>query len=205
MQPLARFVLLGALLAPASLPAQRDGYITTSDSARLYYKIAGNSGRGVDTLIAIHGGPGLDLESIYGDFAAMLGGKHVVIFYDQRGGGKSELPADTTRLFAPRQIQDLDEVRRHFKLEHVTLVAHSYGPLLAASYAIAHPANVKKMIFFGPVPPRKGDYNVRYGRNFSARLDSSQRRAMQAANRQQLDSTASDSVARADPNRRTNS
>jgi len=53
------------------------------------------------------------------------------------------------------------------------------------------------MIFFGPVPPRKGDYNARYGRNFSARLDSTQRRAMQAANRQQLDSTASDSAARA--------
>jgi len=95
---------------------------------------------------------------------------------------RSSLPIPT-RLYAQRQIQDLDDLRKHFGLSRVTLVAHSYGPLLAASYAIAHPANVKKMIFFGPVPPRKGDYNVRYGRNFSARLDSTQRRAMQAGSR----------------------
>jgi proline iminopeptidase len=193
MRTTARLVLIAACAAPLSLTAQHDGYITTSDSARLYYKV---TGRGIDTLIAIHGGPGLDLESIYGDFAAMLGDKHVVIFYDQRGGGKSELPADTTRLFAPRQIQDLDEVRRHFQLERVTLVAHSYGPLLAASYALAHPANVKSMVFFGPVPPRRGDFWTRYGANFSARVTAEQRAAMTAASRRQNDEKLSEAESR---------
>ena len=196
MRRTARLLIIAACATPASLIAQRNGYITTSDSARLYFKIAGNPGRGVDTLIAIHGGPGLDLESIYGDFAAMLGGKHVVIFYDQRGGGKSELPADTTRLFAPRQIQDLDEVRRHFKLDRVTLVAHSYGPLLVASYALAHPGNVKSMVFFGPVPPRRGDFWTRYGADFSARVTAEQRAAMTAASRKQNDEKLSDDESR---------
>lgn len=168
------------LLQPAPAVAQRpeQGYITTSDSARLFYKIAGRPGPGVDTIIAIHGGPGLDLESIYKDFAAGLGRRHVVIFYDQRGGGKSELPNDTSRLVAARQIQDLDEVRQHFGLTKVTLVAHSYGPLLAASYAIAHPDAVKKMVFFGAVPPRRGDFFTRYGQNVNARLDSAQRASL---------------------------
>ncbi len=188
---------LALLCLPAALAAQQSGYVTVSDGARLFYRTSGHPGPGIDTLIAIHGGPGLDLGTIYNDLALMFGDRHVVIYYDQRGGGRSELPADTTRLVAARQIQDLDDIRKHFGLQRVTLVAHSYGPLLAGSYAIAHPANVKKMIFFGPVPPRKGDYSQRYGRNFSARLDSTQRRAMQAANRQQLDSTVSDSVARA--------
>lgn len=77
------------LLRPATLVGQQpeQGYITTSDSARLFYKIAGRPGPGVDTIIAIHGGPGLDLESLYNDFAPALGRKHVVIFYDQRGAG----------------------------------------------------------------------------------------------------------------------
>ncbi|MFI5229597.1 MAG: alpha/beta fold hydrolase [Gemmatimonadales bacterium] len=172
-------------LASFTLAAQsaREGYIVTSDSARLYYRIAGTAGPGVDTIIAIHGGPGLDLESIYNDFASALGPKHVVIFYDQRGGGKSELPADTMRLVAARQVQDLDDVRRHFGLQQVTLVAHSYGPLLAASYAIAHPTSVKKMVFFGPVPPRRGDFFTRYGRNINARLDSAQRASMARSSR----------------------
>jgi proline iminopeptidase len=163
---------------PAVSQQPEQGYITTSDSARLFYKIAGRPGPGVDTIIAIHGGPGLDLESIYNDFASGLGRKHVVIFYDQRGGGKSELPADTSRLLAARQIQDLDEVRQHFGLTKVTLVAHSYGPLLAASYAIAHPDAVKKMVFFGPVPPRRGDFFTRYTQNLNARLDSAQRTSL---------------------------
>jgi proline iminopeptidase len=187
--------LLRPMPAVAQQPEQ--GYVTTSDSARLFYKIAGRPGPGVDTIIAIHGGPGLDLESIYNDFAAGLGRTHVVIFYDQRGGGKSELPVDTSRLVAARQIQDLDEVRQHFGLAKVTLVAHSYGPLLAASYAIAHPDAVKKMVFFGPVPPRKGDFFTRYGQNINARLDSAQRASLARFGGIMTSDSASDDAIRA--------
>jgi proline iminopeptidase len=187
------------LLQPTVAVAQRQeqGYVTTSDSARLFYKIAGRPGAGVDTIIAIHGGPGLDLESIYNDFAAGLGRTHVVIFYDQRGGGKSELPVDTSRLVAERQIQDLDEVRQHFGLAKVTLVAHSYGPLLAASYAIAHPDAVKRMVFFGPVPPRRGDFFTRYGQNINARLDSAQRASLARFGGIMTSDSASDDAIRA--------
>ena len=65
--------LVGFLFIPASLSAQT-GWVTTSDSARLYYRIIGH---GADTIIAIHGGPGLDHESIFGDFA-VLGEHHTV-------------------------------------------------------------------------------------------------------------------------------
>lgn len=181
---------LVAFAAAAPVAAQQDGYVTTSDSARIYYRVAGKPGRGVDTLIAIHGGPGMDQESVYADWVPMLTPGHVVIFYDQRGGGKSELPSDTSRLVAARQVQDLDELRQHFKLDKVTLIAHSYGPLLAASYTIAHPDRVKRMVFFGPVPPYRADFFTRYGRNLNARLDSTQRRAMAAASRRMTDPNA---------------
>ena len=164
----------------------REGYVTTSDAARLYYRVAGTSG---DTLIAIHGGPGVDLESIAGDFAP-LAARHVVIFYDQRGTGRSTLPRDTTTLTARQQVLDLDAVRRHFGLSHVTLVAHSYGPLLAASYAIAHPDVVRRMVFFGPVPPRRGDFWKRFGQSMSTRLDSAQRARLADANRRLGDTSA---------------
>ena len=182
---------LVTLVAPTAV-AQTTGYVTTSDNARLFYKIIG---RGPDTLIAIHGGPGMDLESIYGDFTP-LGARHVVIFYDQRGGGKSELPADTMRLVASRQIQDLDELRQHFNLAKVTLVAHSYGPLLAASYALAHPEAVERMVFFGPVPPYRGNFSARYGTALNARLDSAQRAAMRTASRTENDPASSEATTR---------
>jgi proline iminopeptidase len=141
------------------------------DSVSLFYRI---QGQGRDTIIAIHGGPGVDLESIANDFAPLTE-HHVVIFYDQRGTGRSTLPEDTTVLTAERQIADLDAVRRHFHLTRVTLVAHSYGPLLAATYALAHPDAVRRMVFFNPVPPRKGDFWQRFGKTMNTRLDSAQR------------------------------
>ena len=188
LAPVVRLAICALLFAtPAALGAQRsaglEGYVTTSDSVRLHYKIAGE---GSDTLIAIHGGPGVDLESILGDFVPLTA-HHVVIYYDQRGTGGSTLPRDTTRLTAAQQIIDLDVVRSHFGLARMTLVAHSYGPLLAATYAIAHPDRVRRMVFFGPVPPRRGNFWTRFGQSFVARVDSASRQRMSDASRRMND------------------
>ena len=182
--PLAgALVLLGTPLPAQEVSAAREGYVTTPDSAQLHYKIIGT---GRDTLVAIHGGPGVDLESIFNDFTP-LARRHVVIFYDQRGTGGSTLPRDTTRLTGAQQIKDLEAVRAHFRLGRMTLVAHSYGPLLAATYAIAHPERVERMVFFGPVPPRRGNFWKRFGQSFATRIDSASQRRMNDANRRMND------------------
>jgi proline iminopeptidase len=93
-------------------------------------------------------------------------------------------------LTAAHQISDLDAVRRYFHLTRVTLVAHSYGPLLAATYALAHPDAVKRMVFFNPVPPRRGDFWQRFGKTMNTRLDSAQRKQM-AEIQKKLDDPAS--------------
>jgi proline iminopeptidase len=167
-------------------PVAKEGYLASTDGGRLFYRVAG---QGRDTLIAIHGGPGVDLESIYRDFEPLFA-RHVVIFYDQRGAGRSELPVDTTRLFFPQQLRDLDAVRLHFRLDKVTLVAHSYGPMLAASYAIAHPEHMRRLVLMGPVPPRRGDFWTRFAQNVGSRMDSTQRARLAAANRRLADTTA---------------
>ena len=153
---LAALLFAGALgcahASPSGAPI-REGHLAASDGTKLYYRL---EGAGPDTVVAIHGGPGVDLESIRADFLP-LAARHTVIFYDQRGAGRSDLPADKALLTADKQVSDLEDVRRHFGLEKMTLVAHSYGPLLAASYALAHPDRVQAMVFFGPVPPYQGD------------------------------------------------
>ena len=183
---------IATIPAIAPLPAQRstrsEGFVSTPDSARLFYRVIGTAR---DTIIALHGGPGVDLESIYGDFLP-LARKHTVIFYDQRGAGRSTLPRDNVTLTAAQQVRDLDAVRAHFKLAHVSLVAHSYGPLLAATYAIAHPDVVRRMVFFGPVPPRRGEFWQRFARSMGTKLDSMQRAALSDANRRLGDTTLAD-------------
>lgn len=184
--------LVFSLFTPvvSSAAAQRDGYLPTPDGARLFYRVTGS---GTDTLVAIHGGPGVDLESIAGDFRPLTL-KHTVIFYDQRGAGRSTLPVDTATLTAAQQIADLEAVRWHFGIDRLTLIAHSYGPLLAATYAIAHPDHVRRMILMGPVPPRRGDFWARFAKNSAARMDSTLQRQSADANRRLQRATSDDEI-----------
>ena len=84
-----------------------------------------------------------------------LGERQTVILYDQRGGGRSDLPSDTTLLDARHFIEDLEAVRQHFSLEQMTLLAHSFGAVLVSRYAQEHPGRVARMIFLGATGPQR--------------------------------------------------
>ncbi len=132
-------------------------------------------GTGPDVLVMIHGGPGMDMGYMVADFAP-LAERHRLLFYDQRGGGRSDLLRDDPALFTmERHVADLEALRRHFGLERMTLVAHSFGPAIAASYAMAHPDRVARMVLIGPVPPRAGDMWKRYAANLDKQLTAEER------------------------------
>ena len=62
---------------------------------RLHYRILGSA---PDTVVAVHGGPGAGMQAILPELEP-LAENHTLIFYDQRGGGLSELPADTRMVY----------------------------------------------------------------------------------------------------------
>jgi proline iminopeptidase len=167
----------GAPEAPAApgAPAAAAEGTFTGDGATLFYRTVG---AGPDVLVMIHGGPGMDSGYMVPDFAP-LAAHHRLVFYDQRGAGKSERLRDDPALFAmARHVADLEALRQHLGLARMTLVAHSFGPAIAASYAIAHPDRVARMIFLGPVPPRQGEFEARYGKTLESRLTAEQRAEM---------------------------
>ncbi|HEV7902605.1 MAG TPA: alpha/beta hydrolase [Pyrinomonadaceae bacterium] len=129
----------------------QEGYINTPDGVRLFYKIVGS---GSDTLLAVHGGPGNSLNSILADLEP-LAKKRRVIYYDQRGNGRSDLIKEPERLAISKHIADLETVRLHFKLDKITLLGNSWGGLLVSAYAAAHPDRVQRMILHSPAPPTK--------------------------------------------------
>ncbi|MBA3970413.1 MAG: alpha/beta fold hydrolase [Gemmatimonadetes bacterium] len=136
-------------LVSRSIP--REGYLPGADSLRLFYRVIGS---GSDTVVAVHGGPGAGMNAFFVHLAP-LGDQHTVIFYDQRGGGRSELPADTTLLDARYFVEDLEAVRRFFGLEQMKIIAHSFGPVLVARYAQRYPERVERMIFLGASAPER--------------------------------------------------
>jgi proline iminopeptidase len=180
MKRAAVVIALGLAACRASAPAAPTAAAATEgrlagDGASLFYRMIGS---GPDVLVMIHGGPGMDSGYMVPDFAP-LAEHHRLLFYDQRGGGRSELLRDDPALYTmEHHVADLEALRRHFHLERMTLVAHSFGPALAASYAIAHPDRVARMIFLGPVPPRAGDLWTRYGASLESRLTADERTEM---------------------------
>ncbi len=159
-------IALVLVLAGACMSGRR---IDAGDGVRLWYT---TRGRGAP-IVVIHGGPGMDHQSLAADLAP-LERTHRVIYYDQRGGGKSSLPSDSALLSIDRHVDDLEAVRRHLGLEKVTLLGHSFGPAIAALYAIKHPDRVERMIFLGPIPPRKATFFEDYGADMESRMTAEQ-------------------------------
>jgi proline-specific peptidase len=137
-----------AAAAPA-FSADREGYVVDGDGTKLFYKVEGS---GPKTLVVVHGGPGNSLESVRGDFERLAKGR-TVIYYDQRGNGRSGLIDDEERVGISYQVADLEAVRRHFKLEKMALLGNSWGGFLVSAYAAAHPDRVERLILDAPAPP----------------------------------------------------
>ena len=144
-------------------------FVDAGDGVRLWYDIRGKG----SPVIVIHGGPGMDHATLAADLVP-LEQRHRVIYYDQRGGGRSTLPVDSALLTIDHHVRDLEALRRHLRLRKVTLLAHSFGPAVAALYAIRHPQRVDRMIFLGPIPPRKGEFSQQYGATLRSRLTAEQ-------------------------------
>lgn len=126
----------------------RDGYLAGADGVRLYYKTLGT---GPDTVVFLHGGPGMSMGYLDRDLAPLAHGR-TIIFYDQRGGGKSQIIADPAQLSLDRHLADLEAVRAHFGLERMTLAGHSWGGLLAGFYARAHADRLERLVLLNPAP-----------------------------------------------------
>lgn len=132
------------------LPLQEgEGYLSAADGVRLFYKIVGS---GPEILVVVHGGPGNSMDSLLPDLEPLAQGR-TVIYYDQRGNGRSELLQDAGQLTIAKHVQDLEAVRRHFNLERMNLLGNSWGGLLAGFYAFAHPTRVERLVLHSPASP----------------------------------------------------
>lgn len=143
------FIFFWQMSGGCSVQSPREGYIRTPDDVRLFYKIVGS---GSDILVIVHGGPGNSMQSILPDLEP-LAKNHTVIYYDQRGSGRSDLIKDSERLSITKHIEDLETIRVYFKLDKMTLVGNSWGGMLIGYYAVSYPDKVERMILHSPGEP----------------------------------------------------
>jgi proline iminopeptidase len=137
---------------PPSRPAPFEGYIPIDNTA-LYYRVRGNG----QPIIILHGGPDFDHTYLLPDMDS-LSDPFRLIYYDQRGRGKSAANVQPEDVTIQSDVEDLDDLRAYFQLETVTILGHSWGGLLALEYAIRHPSRVSHLILMNSAPVSTHDY-----------------------------------------------
>jgi proline iminopeptidase len=99
-----------------------------------------------EPLVCVPGGPGLPGTTL-GDLGGLDRGR-TLIRPDWRGAGDSETPGDD-RHRVEDYAADLELLREALGLEWMDLLGHSFGGLVAASYAATHPDRVRRLVLDG--------------------------------------------------------
>ena len=137
-----------------------EGWVEVEPGVRLFYRFVGE---GVETIVVLHGGPGFSMEYLADDLAP-LAERYRLLFYDQRGSGRSSLVAGAPALDAERFVDDLESLRQHFGLRQLNLLGHSWGAAIAAMYAIRYPHHVGRLIIVGGVPLSRAELDRTFQR-----------------------------------------
>ena len=105
-------------------------------------------------VIVANGGPGLShVYMLQNDVWTRLGRHRQIVFYDQRGTGKSKRVSADAPFGMDAQVADMEAVRARFGFAKFDLVGDSYGGFLAMAYAAAHPEHVAKLILSDSAAP----------------------------------------------------
>ncbi len=122
-----------------------EGFITTPDGVRLFYRF---HEQGSARPLFLPNG-----FYFAGEFSVLREVRSVVV-YDLRNRGYSDVVNDDAKLARGvlQDADDLEKVRHHFGFERIDLLAHSYVAVVAALYAMEYPARVRRLIQIGPSP-----------------------------------------------------
>lgn len=130
----------------------REGYIPVGN-AKLYYRETGQG----QPLLILHGGPDFDHTYLLPDMDRLSDGFRL-IYYDQRGRGKSAENVQPEEVTIQSEVEDIEALRKYFQLETMAVLGHSWGGVLALEYALHHPNHVSHLILMNAAPVSHEDY-----------------------------------------------
>jgi proline iminopeptidase len=95
-------------------------------------------GKGTAILV-LHGGPDFDHSYLLPELDR-LSDSYRLIYYDQRGRGRSAEGVRPEDVTLASDIADMEKMREHFNLNSMVLLGHSWGTVLALEYAVRYPS-----------------------------------------------------------------
>lgn len=154
---------------PKPIPAPREEGFTTTTGSPLYWAKYGRPD--APKLLVLHGGPGADHRYLLPQMLH-LGEKHDLLFYDQRGGGRSKADARIP-ITCEIHVEDLGAVVEEFGLDPSSIVGYSWGAMLGLLYAMEQRVNPHlrapdRMALISPAPLTR-EYRRQFEAEFARR------------------------------------
>ncbi|HUF31124.1 MAG TPA: alpha/beta fold hydrolase [Gemmatimonadaceae bacterium] len=151
-------------------PPSASGYTRTTDHP-LYWALYGAAD--APPMVVLHGGPGAHHDYLLPQMLR-LGEAGPLLFYDQRGGGRSRTESRDPVTWRSH-VADLAAVAREFDVTPLTLVGYSWGGLLALFYAVEAAREElptpHRLVLIDPAPVSRAfrdEYDAEYARRQSA-------------------------------------
>lgn len=132
----------------AHAQSARQGLLSLED-ARLFYEVVGSTG---EPIVVVHGGPGLDHAYLQPGLDA-LATRNTVIYYDQRGTGRSTADLVGSAINLDAFVQDIEALRVALGYDQISVLGHSFGSLIALEYTARYPESTRSLILMNPVEP----------------------------------------------------
>lgn len=107
------------------------------------------------TFIFLHGGPGSPISDKYKQrFDPKL---QRVIFFDQRGTGKSTPKGSLKNNTTQDLVEDIEKIATKLHLDAFVLTGGSWGSCLALAYALQYPSRLEGLVISGVFTARSGE------------------------------------------------
>ena len=160
---------------PQPIPPPRDSGVTRQTPIPLYWARYGPPAEsGAQQLVVLHGGPGAHHDYLLPQMLH-LAERYDVLFYDQRGGGRSK--SDNPEPIGwQTHVADLAAVVSELSLDPLSIVGYSWGGLLAILYSLEAAKNdaipaPSRLVLIDPAPLNRRNRKV-FEAEFSKRQQS---------------------------------
>ncbi|WP_175987567.1 alpha/beta fold hydrolase [Bacillus sp. Marseille-Q1617] len=101
-------------------------------------------------IVIIHGGPGGNHYVFERTAGHSLSKTRTIVYYEQRGCGRTEMPESENDYTIKLLIQDFVELKKWLGAEKVDLLGYSFGGELALEIAYALPDEINQLILSAP-------------------------------------------------------
>jgi proline iminopeptidase len=130
-----------------------EGMLDVGDGHAIYWRAQGP--KDAPVMLIVHGGPGGAMNIKWAE--ALEAGKWRVVFFDQRGCGKSTPFGKLEHNGIDALVGDMERLREALGIEQWAIFGGSWGTTLGIAYGVAHPERCTGFLLRGVFLARRED------------------------------------------------